>query len=112
MRPLSALLFAFALFAFTAMADDSKFLGTWDTDWGLLVIKQGEEQIEGKYTGQFNGKIEGKVKEGKLQVTWKQTNGEWGSAVFTVSADGKILSGTWGATTSATNGGPWNGKRE
>lgn len=112
MKTITTLLCTFALFAFTAIADDSKFFGTWETNWGLLVIKQGEEKIEGKYTGKFNGKIEGEVKEGKLQVTWKQTNGEWGSAAFTVSADGKTLSGTWGATKSATNGGPWNGKRE
>ncbi|MDF1656557.1 MAG: hypothetical protein P1U58_03025 [Verrucomicrobiales bacterium] len=112
MKHLATALIFLAILTSGALADDSRFLGTWSTNWGLLVIKQGEEKIEGKYTGAFAGTIEGIIKEDKLHVTWKQTNGEWGSAVFTVSSDGKALSGTWGATKSETNGGSWNGTRE
>ncbi|MEM6278857.1 MAG: hypothetical protein AAF733_05215 [Verrucomicrobiota bacterium] len=112
MKVIASLLFTFALLTITSFADDSKFLGTWNTNWGLLVIKQDEEKITGKYTGQFEGTIEGKIEEGKLHVTWRQPNAEWGSAVFTVSADGKTLTGTWGGSESATNGGEWNGTRE
>lgn len=112
MKTLATFICTLALFTVTAVADDSKFFGTWDTNWGLLVIKQGEDKITGKYTGQFEGTIEGAVKDGKLQVIWKQPNGEWGSAVFTVSEDGKKLTGTWGGMKSATDGGEWNGTRE
>ena len=92
-------------------ADEPTFLGTWETNWGLLVIKSTEEKITGKYTGKFSGTIEGTIKEGKLHYTWKQPNGEWGFGVFSLSDDGAQLIGTWGSKKSASNGGSWNGKR-
>ncbi len=94
---LVALLFAVSV----TLAEESPFIGTWSTNWGLLVIKQGEEKLTGKYTGKFAGNIEGNVEKGKLHFVWKQTNSEWGSGVFTVSDDGKKLSGTWGGGESA-----------
>ncbi|MDF1862540.1 MAG: hypothetical protein P1U87_20150 [Verrucomicrobiales bacterium] len=96
----------------TAAAADSPFVGTWDTNWGNLVIEQKQEKFTGKYVGKFSGTIEGTIKEGKLHFTWKQPNAEWGSGVFTISEDGKSLKGTWGGAESATNGGPWDGKRK
>lgn len=105
---LTALLFTSA----SLFADESSFVGTWDTDWGLLVIKKSETGLSGKYTGQFSGTVEGKVTEGKFHYVWKQTNGEWGSGVFTVSEDGSTIKGTWGGAKSETNGGTWTGKRE
>ena len=95
-----------------AEAAESPFVGTWSTNWGLLVIKQEGDKFTGKYSGKFSGTIEGKLKEGKLQVIWKQTNSEWGSATFALSDDGKELKGTWGGAESSTNGGKWDGKRE
>lgn len=112
MRYLATALFAFIITTSLSLAEDSPFIGAWDTDWGLLVIKQGEEKLTGKYNGAFVGTIEGTVKEGKLHFVWKQTNAEWGSGVFTVSDDGKKLTGTWGGAESETNGGPWTGTRE
>jgi len=105
----TALFFSFA----TAQeAEKSPFTGTWSTDWGLLVIKKKGGKFTGKYTGKFTGTIEGKIKEGKLEVVWKQTNSEWGSASFIVTDEGKKLKGTWGGKESSTNGGSWDGKRE
>ncbi len=97
----------------SAQAAESPFVGTWDTDWGPLTIKVDGEKFTGEYKGpKFSGKIEGKVEDGKLKVVWKQTNAEWGSAIFKISDDGKQLLGTWGGAESAINGGKWNGKRK
>lgn len=112
MKFIALCLTVFALSASSLLADDSSFIGTWNTNWGLLIIKQGEEKLTGKYSGKFSGTIEGTVKEGKLHYKWVQPNGEWGSGVFTVSEDGNTLTGTWGGANSETNGGAWNGKRE
>ena len=105
-------LLAFSAFLFTGFAGDSPFAGTWETNWGELVIKESGEKLTGNYKGKFSGSIEGEVKDSKFHFTWKQPNAEWGSGVFTVSEDGKKLTGTWGGGESATNGGPWTGTRK
>ncbi|MDF1826550.1 MAG: hypothetical protein P1U68_18040 [Verrucomicrobiales bacterium] len=112
MKSLAAALFAFVITTSLTFAEDSPFVGTWSTDWGILVIKGSEEKLTGKYSGPFVGTIEGKVTEGEFHFVWKQTNAEWGSGVFTVSDEGKKLIGTWGGGESKTNGGPWTGTRE
>ena len=111
MRILSAALFALFLVSTPAFADKPTFLGTWETNWGLLVIEEADDKLTGKYTGKFSGTIQGAVKEGKLHFTWKQPNAEWGSGVFSLSEDGSKLVGTWGGAKSETNGGKWTGKR-
>lgn len=104
----------FALFALclTVTADESPFAGTWDTNWGDLIIQQDGEKFTGSYQGQFTGTITGSVKGGKLHFIWKQPNAEWGSGAFSVSEDGTKLTGTWGSAKSETNGGPWTGTKK
>lgn len=110
---IACLLVALALPLFASATEPVDFAGTWSTNWGLLVLKAVEGTVSGKYTGQFAGSVEGKVEDdGKLHYTWKQTNGEWGSGVFSLSDDGQKLKGTWGGMESKDNGGEWNGERE
>ncbi|MEM9018058.1 MAG: hypothetical protein AAGC68_13670 [Verrucomicrobiota bacterium] len=57
-----------------ARADENGSTGSWDKNWGLLVIRKGETGFSDKYTGKFGGVIESELKERKLCITSKQTN--------------------------------------
>lgn len=106
--------FTFVLLtSIAAFAEDSAFVGTWETNWGKLVISPAKEEgkLSGTYSGEFTGTIEGHVKKEKFHFTWKQPNGEWGSGVFKISEEGELM-GTWGSAESETNGGPWTGTKK
>lgn len=89
----------------------ASFAGSWDTAWGKVTLTQTGGAVAGQYVGQFTGNVSGQVEGNVATLTWTQTNGENGRAKFTLSADGQRFTGTWGSGASATNGGPWNGKR-
>jgi hypothetical protein len=94
----------------TVSARANSFIGTWITNWGPLTIQQDGDKVVGIFRGKFTGTIEGKVVDGRLEYTWKQTNGQWGSGVFRLTDGGQWIKGTWGAENSK-EGGQWTGKR-
>jgi len=89
------------------------FTGTFNMDNGKtkMVLVQKGDRVTGDYSGQDNGKLEGTVVQGKLTYTWIQTTGEKGKGWFTLSSDGKSISGRWGNGASDTDGGDWKGVR-
>jgi hypothetical protein len=104
------LLLVLVLISSLALAKQS-YTGTWQTNWGKVVLEQRGGRVTGKYIGSFNGTIEGKVVEGKLMFKWFQSNGEWGRGYFVLSKDGSKITGRWGGGESDSAGGPWTGKR-
>lgn len=92
-------------------AIESNFTGSWKTGWGPVVLAQEGTKLSGSYSGKFRGTLKGAVDGNEADVTWTQTNGEHGKALFTLSADGSSFKGTWGSGSSHTNGGSWNGTR-
>lgn len=99
------------VFIATCSLNKGAFSGTYQMDNGTMVLVQVGDKVTGTYTGEETGTIEGTVKDGKLSYEWKQPNGEAGRGVFTLSADGKEISGTWGNGQSETDGGTWKGKK-
>lgn len=87
------------------------FNGTWDTNFGKLTLRQNSNEVEGEYSGNSTGTIKGRVTEGRLEYSWKQTNGDWGSGVFRLFDGGRSIAGTWGKESSADGGGKWTGTR-
>jgi hypothetical protein len=95
----------------TVGKDAQSFSGTWKTAWGPVTLAQVGNKVTGRYAGRFTGKIEGEHDGSSLRLTWIQTNGERGKAVFVLSPGGDRFTGTWGSGASSTNGGAWNGTR-
>lgn len=94
----------------TDSAAADSFAGTWVTNLGPLTIQQDGVKVVGIFSGKLTGTIEGKVVDGRLEYTWKQTNGQWGSGVFRLTDGGQWIKGTWGAGNSK-QGAQWTGKR-
>jgi len=73
--------------------------GTWDTNWGTMVLTQVGNQVSGTYTwdsGQINGTVAGNVFTG----TWSEAPSysppdDAGEVQLTISADGQSISGQW-----------------
>ena len=92
-----------------------KVSGTWNTDWGKLVLVQHGNIVTGRYTHD-NGKIVGFLKGNILIGKWSEAptykpNHDAGSVVLTFSNQGKSFSGRWryGFGGNAWNG-TWSGK--
>ncbi len=87
--------------------------GTYNTDFGQLVLKQSKNTVTGTYSYEnFTGTISGTITKNKLTFTWKQK--QWdvsvkGTGEFDFSEDGKSFTGTW--TDSNGNSGYWNGNK-
>lgn len=88
--------------------------GTWDTNWGTMVLTQTGDQVSGTYTwdsGQINGTISGNV----LTGTWAEAPtynppDDAGDVVLTISPDGQTLSGQWRYDSTGSWYG-WSGTR-
>lgn len=89
--------------------------GTWSTNWGQMVLTQTGDTVTGNYTWD-NGKITGKVVGNKLVGTWSEAPSysppnDAGDFEFTMSADGKSLSGVWRYGSSGGWSGDWTGTK-
>jgi hypothetical protein len=74
------------------------FTGTWDTEWGRMVLNQGVSQVTGTYE-YGGGMIVGDVKEGVLKFRWtNRVTGETGTGQFTLATYGRSFSGTWSSS--------------
>jgi hypothetical protein len=93
-------------------ATQTDFSGSWKTGWGPVTLTQSGSSVTGSYSGKFTGKLDGTANGNVAELTWTQTNGEHGKARFTLASDGDSFKGTWGANSSYTNGGSWNGTRK
>lgn len=90
--------------------------GTWDTNWGKLVLQQHGNVVTGNYTyekGKIVGVLRGNILIGKWSEypTYKPLN-DAGDLVFTFSNDGKSFTGKWRYGFRKGNwAGGWTGKR-
>lgn len=118
---LLAIALCIASTSFRPALQSCTFNGTWDTDWGKLVISGPMNNVTGKYffnnDNKVSGTISGVAKEasGKwpateifLTGTWSQTNTS-GTFSLRRSCDSKRFSGTW-KNNNAKESGTWSGK--
>jgi hypothetical protein len=90
--------------------------GTWDTNWGDMVLQQSGIGISGTYTHD-QGKIVGALSGNKLTGTWSEAPSysptqDAGDVVLTLSDDGKSFSGEWRYGSTGEWSGDWTGTRK
>lgn len=73
--------------------------GTWQTNWGDMMLVQNDNKVTGTYTHD-QGKIIGTVSGDTLIGTWSEypsyaPSSDAGDIAFTMAADGKSFSGQW-----------------
>ncbi len=90
----------------------AQIVGTFDTNYNKFHLRQQGSAISGCYEhkeGLFTGTVEGKV----AKLTWTQSGGSNGPAVFVFSPDGKSFRGYWWSETDKAKpvAGTWSGKR-
>ena len=73
--------------------------GTWQTNWGQMIIAQNSNSITGTYEHD-NGKIKGTITGNKITGTWSEAPTylapkDSGEFEFTLSSDGKSFTGRW-----------------
>lgn len=82
--------------------------GVYDTNYGLMWLKQNEKEVEGCYdwdSGRLSGTTDGRV----IRFQWTEEGPQTGSAIMVLTTDGGFLNGLW-----YENGryqGLWYGKR-
>jgi len=88
--------------------------GTWDTNWGTMVLTQIGNQVDGTYTwdsGQISGTVSGNVLTGSwAEAPTYSPPDDAGDVVLTISPDGQTLSGQWRYDSTGSWYG-WSGTR-
>ena len=97
-----------------ASAPATGWTGTWDTNWGTMVLSQSGNQVSGTYTWD-SGHIAGTVSGNVFIGTWSEAPSysapnDAGEVQLTLSADGQTLSGQWRYDSSGSWYG-WTGTR-
>jgi hypothetical protein len=97
-----------------ASAPATGWTGTWDTNWGTMVLSQSGNQVSGTYTWD-NGHISGTVAGNVFSGTWSESPSysppnDAGDVQLTLSADGQTISGQWRYDSSGSWYG-WTGTR-
>jgi hypothetical protein len=73
--------------------------GTWETEWGLMTLKQSGTTVTGTYPhdeGRISGTVSGNTFKGRWnEAPTRKGPGDAGAVEFTMSADGKKLTGRW-----------------
>lgn len=77
----------------------SNFAGSWNHNFGTMVLAQEGANVSGSYTNAFSGEgeIDGTVTGNVLNGTWS-INGGTGSLQFTVSNNNQTFNGNFGGT--------------
>jgi hypothetical protein len=88
----------------------SNWSGTWETDWGTLVIRQNGTTVTGTYDYYENCEISGTVQNNKLMGTYIEKKGsdeeKTGLFEFYMLQGGNSFKGWWGDDQNAT--AEWN----
>ena len=97
-----------------ASAQATGWTGTWDTNWGTMVLSQSGNQVAGTYaydTGQIVGTVSGNILTGiwSEEPTYSPPD-DAGDVVLTISSDGQTFSGQWRYDSSGSWYG-WSGTR-
>ncbi len=103
------------LCASAVLAQDCDWTGTWDTDFGQMVLQQSGNTVTGTYTSD-QGQIQGTASGNKLTGTWSEVPSrtppdDAGDIEFTISDDCNSFSGNWRYDSSGGWSGSWSGTR-
>lgn len=114
-RLVETALFLALLCASAVLAQDCDWTGTWDTDFGQMVLQQSSNTVTGTYTSD-QGQIQGAASGNKLTGTWSEAPsrtppGDAGDIEFTISDDCNSFSGNWRYDSSGDWSGSWSGTR-
>lgn len=116
MRPVFAALVSGIVLPFAAFADDKKaepnassFVGTWDTTFGRMSLREKDGKVSGIYLDLGTNLISGTVKDRTFTFTY--TEGKvTGEGEFVLADDGESFTGKW-RVAGATDWKKWVGKR-
>jgi hypothetical protein len=86
--------------------------GTWNTDWGTMIISVAATQGSGTYTTN-NGKLVGTISGNNFNGTWSRSPSykaprDAGSFALVMSPDGNSFKGDW-KYSDCSWAGPWDG---
>jgi hypothetical protein len=103
------------LCASAVLAQDCDWTGTWNTDYGQMVLQQSGSTVTGTYTSN-QGQIQGTASGSKLTGTWSEAPsrappGDAGDIEFTMSDDCNSFSGNWRYGSSGDWSGSWGGTK-
>ncbi|MCX8175553.1 MAG: hypothetical protein N3E51_05100 [Candidatus Micrarchaeota archaeon] len=95
------------------------YSGTWETDWGTMVLKMDGNRVGGTYTHD-SGRIEGEIVDGVFVGTWSEAPSysptrDAGDAVFYFTKDCNSFTGNWHYgkhQAGSTWSGSWWGKKK
>ena len=101
--------------AITVPSATASWAGTWDTDYGVMVLTQTASAVSGTYTWD-GGKIAGTASGGVLSGKWSESPSyeppsDAGDMEFRMSADGNSFTGTWSYGYGTEKIYHWSGKR-
>lgn len=89
----------------------SVWSGSWETNFGDLVMTQSVSSISGSYSHDA-GSLTGVVSGNTLSGRWVESDDE-GTFSFTMDSAGKSFSGSWQETSPDPNqGGNWDGSKQ
>ena len=101
----------------TQVAYVSGFVGSWDTNWGVMTCSVDGQRVSCNYTYD-NGKIEATlgIDGTTMEGTWSEAPSyqppeDGGRVTFSLSEDGNTITGSWWYGQSG-EGGPWTGTRK
>ncbi len=89
--------------------------GTWNTDWGEMILQQSGNEVNGTYTHD-QGRIQATVSGGRLAGTWSEApsyspTSDAGDVELTMSQDCRSFSGNWRYGSNGGWSGGWVGSR-
>ena len=97
----------------TAPVTGTSFAGTWDTDYGNMVLTATGNKVTGTYESD-DGAINGTATGNTLTGTWTETPtrtppDDAGDFAFTLAADGSTFDGNWRYGHSDDPNAEWSG---
>lgn len=103
------------LCASAVLAQNCDWTGTWNTDFGQMVLQQSGSTVTGTYTSD-QGQIQATASGNKLTGTWTEVPSRMppsdaGDMEFTISDDCSSFSGNWRYGSSGGWSGSWSGTR-
>lgn len=92
-------------------APASVWSGSWNTNFGVLVMTQSGNSVSGTYSHD-SGSLKGTVSGNTLSGSWVEDDDK-GTFTFTIDSNGKAFNGSWQETSPNPNqSGGWNGKKQ
>lgn len=75
-------------------APSQNFSGVYDTNWGRFFLKHRDGELDGCYDHD-SGTFSGKQVDGLMNIEWRETGDQSGSAALAITDDGTSFSGLW-----------------